>query len=41
MARGKIASLAVRLLMREKNISRDAAITEIYRAEKRGKGQNW
>ena len=29
---------AVELLMREKNCSRDAAITEIYRAEKRTKG---
>ena len=32
---------AVELLMREKNISRDAAITEIYRAEKWAKGASW
>jgi hypothetical protein len=32
---------AVELLMRDKNISRDAAITEIYRAEKRRKGLSY
>jgi hypothetical protein len=34
----KVFERAVELLMKEKNISRDAAITEIYRAEKARKG---
>jgi hypothetical protein len=32
---------AVERLMKEQNISRDAAITEIYRAEKMARGASW
>ena len=37
----KVFDKAVAFLMREKNVSRDAAITEIYRAEKRRKGLSY